>query len=72
MTMAARVACGINPMRGARKSIVSNASAAVTSSANCVRAPAKRLTAVDVVPPPNGIAPKSAPPTFASPVAANS
>ena len=69
MTTAARVACGISPMRGARKSIVSSAAAAVTSSASCVRAPARRLTAVCVVPPPAGIAPKTAPPAFASPVA---
>ena len=44
----------------------------MTSSANCVRAPARRLTAVCEVPPPDGMAPRSAPPAFASPVAANS
>ena len=37
-----------------------------------MRAPAKRFTAVWLVSPPPGIAPRSAPPTFASPVASNS
>ena len=45
--------------------------AAVTISDNWVRA-RQRLTAVWVVPPPPGIAPRSAPPALASPVASNS
>ena len=72
MTTAARVACGISPMRGARRSIVSSAAAAVTISANCVRAPASRFTAVCEVPPPDGMAPSIAPHAFPSPVASNS
>jgi len=53
------------------KNIITSVIAAVTISANCVRAPALTLTAVCVVPPPPGIAPKSAPPILASPVANN-
>ena len=72
MTTAARVASGIIPMRGASSSIVTSVPAAATSSATCVRAPASRFTAVCVVPPPAGMAPRSAPPTFARPVASSS
>ena len=46
--------------------------AAVTSSAIWVHAPARRLTAVCVVPPPPGIAPRNAPPALANPVASSS
>ena len=59
-------------MRGARKSIVISVAVAVTNPASCVRAPAKRFTAVCDVPPPAGIEPSSAPPAFATPVASNS
>ena len=59
-------------MSGASRIIVTSVIAAVTISANWVRAPASRFTAVWVVPPPPGIAPRSAPPAFAMPVASNS
>ncbi len=72
MTTAARVAWGMRPIQGARKSIVRRVTAAVTSSATCVRAPARRLTAVWDVPPPAGMAPKKAPPALARPVARSS
>jgi hypothetical protein len=52
--------------------VVTRAIAAVTISANCVRAPAWTLTAVCVVPPPAGIAPTNAPPILPSPVASSS
>ena len=59
-------------MNGASSSIVSSVAAAVTSPASCVRAPARRFTAVCEVPPPAGIAPRNAPPAFARPVASSS
>src|SRR5215813_1327719 len=52
--------------------MVTNAAAAVTISDNCVLAPARRFTAVWVVPPPPGIAPKNALPALANPVARSS
>ena len=72
MTTAARVASGINPTRGASSSMVRSVPAAVTSSASWVRAPASRFTAVWVVPPPPGMAPRNAPPALAKPVASSS
>ncbi len=45
-TTAARVACGMMPMSGARKSKVATAIAAVTIPATWVLAPALRVTAV--------------------------
>ncbi|MDT4854920.1 hypothetical protein FQZ97_892480 [compost metagenome] len=72
ITTAARVASGIRPMKGASNRIVPSASAAVTSPASCVRAPASRFTAVCVVPPPAGMAPSKAPPMLANPVATSS
>ena len=72
MTTAASTAFGISAISGASSSRVASAAAAVTSSANCVRAPALRFTAVCDVPPPAGIAPNSPPPTFASPIASSS
>jgi len=72
MTTAARVASGISPMKGASSTMVTSVTVAATKPANCVRAPASRLTAVCVVPPPAGIAPRSAPPAFARPVASSS
>jgi hypothetical protein len=72
MTIAASVVCGMRPMSGARTSIVSSATAAVTIEATCERAPACLLTAVCEVPPPEAMAPSSAPPAFAIPVASSS
>lgn len=46
MTMAANADCGISARTGATKRAVTSAIAAVTTSANCVRAPAWTLTAV--------------------------
>ena len=59
-------------MSGARRNIVASVPAAVTISASCVRAPARRLTAVWDVPPPEGMAPRRAPAAFPSPVASSS
>ena len=62
MTTAASVACGIRPISGASKQQRRRAcAAAVTSAASCVRAPARRFTAVCDVPPPAGMAPKRPP-----------
>ena len=72
MTRPASTACGIPPRSGARRSIVSSVAPAVTSVASCVRAPARRFTAVCDVPPPDGIAPKRPPPALARPVARSS
>jgi hypothetical protein len=72
ITTAASVACGIRAMTGAKNSIVTSEQAAVTISAAWVRAPASRLTAVCDVPPPAAIAPSSAPPALARPVASSS
>ena len=72
MTTAASVACGIRPSSGASSSIVATAAPAVTSDAFCDRPPAARTTAVCDVPPPAGIAPNSAPPRLAAPVATSS
>jgi len=72
MTTAASVASGISAMTPESRIIVTSVPPAVTSSESCVRAPAWRFTAVWVVPPPAGMAPSRAPPTFASPVANNS
>ena len=52
--------------------MVAAAVLAVTSDAVCDRPPAARTTAVCEVPPPAGIAPKSAPPRLAAPVASSS
>ena len=52
--------------------MVTSVIAAVAISDICVRAPARRFTAVWLVPPPPGMAPRKAPPAFASPVANNS
>ncbi len=72
MTTAASVAFGIMPSSGASSSIVATAVPAVTSDAFCDRPPAARTTAVCDVPPPAGIAPNSAPPRLAAPVATSS
>ena len=72
MTIAASVAFGSRPSSGASSSMVASAAAAVTSDALCVRPPAARTTAVCDVPPPAGIAPNSAPPRLAAPVATSS
>ena len=72
MTTAARVACGIRPSNGASSSMVANAAPAVTSDAFCDCPPTERTTAVCEVPPPAGIAPSSAPPRLAAPVAISS
>ena len=52
--------------------MVAAAAPAVTSDAFCDRPPAARTTAVCEVPPPAGIAPNSAPPRLAAPVAISS
>ncbi len=62
----------MSAISGPRKTSVASASAAVKSSAHCVRAPALRLTAVWVVPPPHGMAPANAPASEAAPVASSS
>ena len=72
MTTAASVACGSKPRSGASSSMVAAAVLAVTSDAFCDRPPAARTTAVCEVPPPAGIAPNSAPPRLAAPVARSS
>ena len=72
MTTAASVAFGIRPSIGASSSMVASAAPAVTSDAFCDRPPAARTTAVCDVPPPAGIAPNSAPPRLAAPVATSS
>ena len=72
MTTAASVACGSRPSIGASSSMVATAAPAVTSDAFCDRPPAERTTAVCDVPPPAGIAPNSAPPRLAAPVATSS
>ena len=72
MTTAASVAYGSKPRSGARSSMVAAAALAVTSDAFCERPPAARTTAVCEVPPPAGIAPNSAPPRLAAPVAISS
>jgi hypothetical protein len=72
ITTAARVACGISSMSGARNSTTAAVAAAVTSDATGVRAPARALTAVCDVPPPDGIAAKSPPARLAAPRASNS
>ena len=59
-------------MSGASTSSVASEVSAVTSAASCVRAPAFRLTAVWLVPPPAGIAPNNPPTKFAAPIASNS
>ena len=72
MTTAASVAFGIRPSSGASSSMVASAAPAVTSEAFCDCPPAARTTAVCEVPPPAGIAPSSAPPRLAAPVAISS
>lgn len=72
ITTAARVAWGSSPSSGASSSMVSAAIAAVTSDAVWERPPACRTTAVCEVPPPAGMAPNSAPPRLAAPVAISS
>jgi hypothetical protein len=72
MTIAASVACGIIPIGRASSSIVARVAAAVTTADTWLRAPAKRFTAVWLVPPPAGMAPSTAPQTFATPVASSS
>ena len=72
MTTAASVAYGSKPSTGASSSMVAAAVLAVTSDAFCDRPPAARTTAVCEVPPPAGIAPNSAPPRLAAPVAISS
>lgn len=52
--------------------MVARAAPAVTKEAFCVRPPAARTTAVSEVPPPAGMAPNSAPPRLAAPVATTS
>ena len=52
--------------------MVAAAALAVTSEAFCDRPPAARTTAVCEAPPPPGIAPNSAPPRLAAPVATSS
>ena len=72
MTTAASVAFGSRPSTGASSSMVASAAPAVTSEAGCDRPPAARTTAVCEVPPPAGMAPNSAPPRLAAPVATSS
>ena len=72
MTIIASVAFGSRPSSGARKSMVASAAPAVTSEAFCVRPPAARTTAVWDVPPPDGIAPDSAPARLLAPTATSS
>jgi len=72
MTIIASVAFGNSPSIGARKSMVASAAAAVTSDAFCVRPPAARTTAVCDVPPPDGIAPNTAPARLLAPTATSS
>ena len=72
MTIAASIALGSRPSAGASSNIVANAAAAVTSEAFCERPPAALTTADCEVPPPAGIAPSSAPPRLAAPVATSS
>ena len=71
-TMQPSVACGRSLSTPPRNSAQPTASAAVTSSLSCVRAPALWLIAVWENPPADGIARKNAPAMQATPLAASS